>query len=174
MQALSLAKECYSMKLDLLTNATAVDDAIRFVSQKSKEKLKSTNSSSEDDNESKAESNSPSNNSTSRKILIKNNNFIDTKEFDKAIECFDEALKINPNFDDALKQKNTIISMYPNCGRKRNQSLSSVATHDAITRLNEASSEVETSTIEVDASEYSISSYETHMKLFRLLEKEKK
>jgi hypothetical protein len=28
-QALSL--ECYSMKLDLLTNATVVDDAIRFV-----------------------------------------------------------------------------------------------------------------------------------------------
>ena len=36
------------MKLDLLTNATAVDDAIRFVSSKSKEKLKS---SSEDDKE---------------------------------------------------------------------------------------------------------------------------
>jgi hypothetical protein len=28
------------MKLDLLTNATVVDDAIRFVSQKSKENLK--------------------------------------------------------------------------------------------------------------------------------------
>ena len=41
-QALSLAKECYSMKLDLLTNATVVDDAIRFVSQKSKENLKSS------------------------------------------------------------------------------------------------------------------------------------
>ena len=43
-QALSLAKECYSMKLDLLTNATVVDEAIRFVSQKSKdkEKLKSS------------------------------------------------------------------------------------------------------------------------------------
>jgi hypothetical protein len=44
-QALSLAKECYSMKLDLLTNATVVDDAIRFVtSQQSKENLKSSNS----------------------------------------------------------------------------------------------------------------------------------
>src|SRR5918911_3234065 len=31
-QALSLAKDCYSMKMDLLTNATVVDDAIRFVS----------------------------------------------------------------------------------------------------------------------------------------------
>ena len=44
-QALSLAKECYSMKLDLLTNATTVvDDAIRFVSDRSKneEKLKSS------------------------------------------------------------------------------------------------------------------------------------
>ncbi len=40
-QALSLAKECYSMKLDLLTNATVVDDAIRFVSQKSKDNVKS-------------------------------------------------------------------------------------------------------------------------------------
>jgi predicted transcriptional regulator len=34
LQALSLAKECYSMKMDLLTNATVVDDAIRFVSSK--------------------------------------------------------------------------------------------------------------------------------------------
>jgi hypothetical protein len=31
MLALSLAKECYQMKLELLTNATVVDDAIRFV-----------------------------------------------------------------------------------------------------------------------------------------------
>jgi hypothetical protein len=37
-QALSLAEECYSMKLDLLTNATVVDDAIRFVSDRLKEK----------------------------------------------------------------------------------------------------------------------------------------
>jgi predicted transcriptional regulator len=41
-QALSLAKVCYSMKLDLLTNATVVDDAIRFVSQKSKYSLRSS------------------------------------------------------------------------------------------------------------------------------------
>jgi hypothetical protein len=45
LQALSLAKECYSMKLDLLTNATVVDDAIRFVSSdKAKEELKSSSS----------------------------------------------------------------------------------------------------------------------------------
>ena len=31
------------MKLDLLTNATVVDDAIRFVSSKTKENLKSSN-----------------------------------------------------------------------------------------------------------------------------------
>jgi hypothetical protein len=36
-QALSLAKDCYSMKLDLLTNATVVDDAIRFVTEYQKE-----------------------------------------------------------------------------------------------------------------------------------------
>lgn len=43
--ALSLAKDCYSMKLDLATNATVVDDAIRFVSQKSKDKEKESSSS---------------------------------------------------------------------------------------------------------------------------------
>jgi hypothetical protein len=31
-QSLSLVKECYSMKLELLTNASVVDDAARFVS----------------------------------------------------------------------------------------------------------------------------------------------
>ena len=39
-QALSLAKECYSMKLDMLTNAKVVDDAIRFVSSQLEEKAK--------------------------------------------------------------------------------------------------------------------------------------
>jgi len=52
-QALSLAKDCYSMKLDLLTNATVVDDAIRFVSNRSKEKQRSYSyNSNEDDRES--------------------------------------------------------------------------------------------------------------------------
>ncbi|MFL6379345.1 MAG: hypothetical protein ACJ72R_18065 [Nitrososphaeraceae archaeon] len=50
-QALSLAKDCYSMKLDLLTNATVVDDAIRFVSQKAEEKSSSSSSSNEDGKE---------------------------------------------------------------------------------------------------------------------------
>jgi predicted transcriptional regulator len=55
-QALSLAKECYSMKLDLLTNATVVDDAIKFVSQKSKSK-EELNSSSDNDKEDSDEPN---------------------------------------------------------------------------------------------------------------------
>jgi len=42
-QALSLAKDCYSMKLDLLTNATVVDDAIRFVNEKSSSNLGTSN-----------------------------------------------------------------------------------------------------------------------------------
>jgi hypothetical protein len=50
-QALSLAKECYSMKLDLLTNAAVVDDAIRFVSQKSKDNVESKDSGNEDHKE---------------------------------------------------------------------------------------------------------------------------
>ena len=31
-----MVKECYSMKLELLTNATVVDDAIRFVNERTK------------------------------------------------------------------------------------------------------------------------------------------
>ena len=50
-QALSLTKECYSMKLELLTDATVVDDAIRFVSQQSRQDLKSSHNSNEDDKE---------------------------------------------------------------------------------------------------------------------------
>jgi predicted transcriptional regulator len=49
-QALSLAKECYSMKLDLLTNATVVDDAIRFVTS-NQSKMTSAPSSDEGDKE---------------------------------------------------------------------------------------------------------------------------
>jgi hypothetical protein len=60
-QALSLAKDCYSMKLDLLTNATVVDDAIRFVSGKSKDKeaevKRSSSYSSDGNNEDNKESN---------------------------------------------------------------------------------------------------------------------
>jgi hypothetical protein len=41
-QALSLAKECYSMKLHLLTNATVLDDAIRFVSSFNRKKPNET------------------------------------------------------------------------------------------------------------------------------------
>ncbi|MFL6472029.1 MAG: hypothetical protein ACJ71H_14385 [Nitrososphaeraceae archaeon] len=54
-RAFSLAKECYSMKLELLTNATVVDDAIRFVADKSKDKEKMESSDSND----KEESNEP-------------------------------------------------------------------------------------------------------------------
>jgi hypothetical protein len=62
-QALSLAKECYSMKLDLLTNATVVDDAIRFVSESEKSKDKDREqvkrSSSDSSNEYDKESEEP-------------------------------------------------------------------------------------------------------------------
>jgi hypothetical protein len=57
LQALSLAKECYLMKLDLLTDATVVDDAIRFVpSNKFKDSLRSPGNNDEVDKE---ESNEP-------------------------------------------------------------------------------------------------------------------
>src|SRR5919201_3593205 len=56
-QALSLAKECYSMKMDLLTNATVVDDAIRFVAGRFRDKAKSSSSNGNEDE--KEESNEP-------------------------------------------------------------------------------------------------------------------
>ena len=59
-QALSLAKECYSMKLELLTNATVIDDAIRFVaSEKSQGKEHQVKSSSDSSNEDDKESKEP-------------------------------------------------------------------------------------------------------------------
>jgi predicted transcriptional regulator len=67
-QALSLAKDCYSMKLDLLTNATVVDDAIRFVSESEKskdkdkegEQVKSSPSTSSSDSSSNEDNNKES------------------------------------------------------------------------------------------------------------------
>ncbi len=48
------------MKLDLLTNATVVDDAIRFVSSHtSKDKLKRSSSSNTNENDDNEESNEP-------------------------------------------------------------------------------------------------------------------
>ena len=49
-QALSLAKECYSMKLELLTNATVVDDAMRFVSEYSNNRKKLVSKQEENNN----------------------------------------------------------------------------------------------------------------------------
>ena len=60
-QALSLVKECHSMELDLFTNATVVDDAIRFVSDRSKgkENLKSSAAIYNDSEHDKEESDEP-------------------------------------------------------------------------------------------------------------------
>jgi hypothetical protein len=55
LQTLSLAKECYSMKLELLTNATVVDDAIRFVSQQSREESLDNSNEDEDQQEEQEE-----------------------------------------------------------------------------------------------------------------------
>jgi hypothetical protein len=46
------------MKMDLLTNATIVDDAIRFVSDKSKDRLKASSFSNSDEHQ-KEESKEP-------------------------------------------------------------------------------------------------------------------
>ena len=51
--SMSLAKDCYGMKLELLTNSTVVDDAIRFVSKNSRDNAKLKSSSEGDKEESK-------------------------------------------------------------------------------------------------------------------------
>jgi hypothetical protein len=48
-QAFLLAKECYSMKLGLLTNAAVVDDAMKFVSEHSTDNNKKLISSKKED-----------------------------------------------------------------------------------------------------------------------------
>jgi hypothetical protein len=48
-QALALVKECYSMKMDLLTNATVVDDTIRFGFLRYKSEIGSSNDGNGDD-----------------------------------------------------------------------------------------------------------------------------
>lgn len=64
LQALSLAKDCYSMKLDLLTNATVVNDAIKFVAEHNNhEKPKSDrNQEQQQDNEMIAKTNNATSN----------------------------------------------------------------------------------------------------------------
>src|SRR4051794_35403760 len=68
-QALSLAKDCYSMKLELLINATVVDDAIRFVSEKSKDKMKEQVNSSSSTSSSDSISNENDNKESKERIV---------------------------------------------------------------------------------------------------------
>lgn len=42
-QALSLAKDCYNMKLELLTNASVVEEAVKFVEDKKGKSMFSRN-----------------------------------------------------------------------------------------------------------------------------------
>ena len=51
LHALSLAKDCYSMKLELLTNATIVEDALKFVdrNKNNKQELSSNKVQNNDD-----------------------------------------------------------------------------------------------------------------------------
>jgi hypothetical protein len=94
-QALSLAKECYSMKLDLLTNATVVDDAIRFVSEsekskdKDREQVRSSPSSFSDN------SGNEDNNKESKEPDYNDDNNSDTEGEEKQEEQTGEITTIN-------------------------------------------------------------------------------
>jgi hypothetical protein len=103
-QALSLAKECYSMKMDLLTNATVVDDAIRFVSNRSNEKTKPSSNSNEGNEEpnepdydeeiEKAKQSPSFEREYNLKYLGKIGNVFHTKDIEAAIE---KGRKYNPD-----------------------------------------------------------------------------
>src|SRR5689334_10744042 len=90
-QALSLAKECYSMKLDLLTNATVVDDAIRFVSAKSKDKEKEESSINNNEKD-KEESNEPDYHEGSRNKQYNNNYYYKRDILERAAFSFCQIL----------------------------------------------------------------------------------
>lgn len=51
LHALSLAKDCYSMKLELLTNATIVEDALKFVDRNKKNKQELSNNKVQNNND---------------------------------------------------------------------------------------------------------------------------
>ena len=73
-QALSLAKECYSMKLDLLTNATVVNDVIRFISSSTNNNIIVS-----------SQSNTKKGSSKDEEIAFSNNNS-ESKDQDKVID----------------------------------------------------------------------------------------
>ncbi|MDR4512606.1 MAG: hypothetical protein MRJ93_12980 [Nitrososphaeraceae archaeon] len=50
MQALSLAKDCYSQRLDLLTNSSVISDSIRFI-QKSKQEIENISTTTQTEQE---------------------------------------------------------------------------------------------------------------------------
>ena len=51
LHALSLAKDCYSMKLELLTNATIVEDALKFVDRNKNNKQELSNNKVQNNND---------------------------------------------------------------------------------------------------------------------------
>ncbi|MGI9010184.1 MAG: hypothetical protein ACR2F1_03235 [Nitrososphaeraceae archaeon] len=77
-QALSLAKECYSMKLDLLTNATVVNDVMRFISS-------STNSNNNNNNIVSIQTNTKKGSSSIDKKIVSLNNDSESNDKDKTI-----------------------------------------------------------------------------------------
>jgi hypothetical protein len=77
-QALSLAKECYSMKLDLLTNATVVNDVMRFISSSTNNNLVSSQSNTKKESPTEDKIASSKNNKESKD---------QEKTIDNKIEC---------------------------------------------------------------------------------------
>ncbi len=108
-QALSLAKECYSMKLDLLTNATVVNDVIRFISS-------STNNNSNKNNH-----NNEKNDTIDSNLGSVDNNKKESKEENKEIDN-----KIDYNIIIENKEENDIQRFTENNNSTRKSTYNSV------------------------------------------------
>lgn len=91
--ALSLAKECYSMRLDLLTNATVVNDVIRFISS----------SANNNNNIVSTQINTKTEFSIDKKI-VSYNNHNESKDQDKAIDDKTENKNIIENKEDDIQR----------------------------------------------------------------------
>jgi hypothetical protein len=57
LQALQLANECYKHKIDLVTNATRIEDALKFERNKNKKESTSNKMTNDDDNTNTIETN---------------------------------------------------------------------------------------------------------------------
>ena len=109
-QALSLAKECYSMRLDLLTNVNVVNDVIRFISSSTNNNVISaqTNTKKVSSTDEKI---SPSNNSDESNVRHRNNTK-DDRNVDINIIDNEDDLQRSAEDNSSTRKESTYNSLF--------------------------------------------------------------